>query len=266
MNESPKLIIGNWKMNGLRAGTHQLMCEIVQRARGLPADVRLVVCPPFTQIERAGRILRARGVGQSIVVGGQDCHMSACGAHTGDISAEMLADVGARYVVLGHSERRQAHGETDALIRLKVRAAMSVGLVPVVCIGETMHERQEGRAASVLASQIDGSLTSDFDGILAYEPIWAIGSGVTPSRDELERTLYLLGGLLRSRLKKDDIRVPILYGGSVTPDQAHAILSIRSIGGVLVGNASLDAQRFMQIAEAASSHLSSQPLSGPYSS
>nr|WP_294917760.1 triose-phosphate isomerase [uncultured Neokomagataea sp.] len=266
MNESPKLIIGNWKMNGLRASAHQLTCDVLQRARTLPSDVRLVICPPFTQIERTSRILRARNVGETILVGGQDCHMSHNGAHTGDISAEMLADLGARYVILGHSERRQAHGETDALIRLKVRAAMDAGLRPVVCIGETMHERQEGRAASVLASQIDGSLTSDFEGVLAYEPIWAIGSGVTPSRDELERTLYLLSGLLRSRLKKDDIRVPILYGGSVTPDQAHAILSIRSIGGVLVGNASLDALRFTQIAEAASLQLSSQPLSGPYNS
>lgn len=265
-SEAPKIVIGNWKMNGLRASALDLVRTVADLARSVPGDVRLVICPPYTQIERASRILRYAGAAQNVLVGGQDCHMTDSGAHTGDISAEMLADLGARYVILGHSERRQAHGETDALIRMKVHAAMIAGLTPVVCIGETMHERQEGRAASVLASQIDGSLTSDFDGVLAYEPIWAIGSGITPSRDELERTLYLLGGLLRSRLKRDDIRVPILYGGSVTPDQAQSILCIGSIGGVLVGSASLDAPSFIRIAKAASLTILSQLPSGPYSS
>jgi len=264
MNVTPKLVIGNWKMNGLREASLQLATAVAEGARLLPDDVRMVICPPFTQLDRVAEALE--GAGASIMRGAQDCHTADSGAHTGDISAEMLADTGVRYVLLGHSERRQAHGENDALIRQKVQAAEAAGLIPVVCIGETMAERQDGRAATVLASQIDGSLTDNFNGVLAYEPVWAIGSGVTPSREELERTLLLLRGLLQSRLKMDDIRVPILYGGSVTPAQAPTILSIGVLGGVLVGSASLEARSFLRIAEAASLRLSSQPLSGPYRS
>jgi len=264
MNVTPKLVIGNWKMNGLREASLQLATAVAEGARSLPDDVRMVICPPFTQLDRVAEALE--GAGASIMLGAQDCHTAVSGAHTGDISAEMLADTGVRYVLLGHSERRQAHGENDALIRQKVQAAEAAGLIPVVCIGETMAERQDGRAATVLASQIDGSLTDNFNGVLAYEPVWAIGSGVTPSREELERTLLLLRGLLQSRLKMEDIRVPILYGGSVTPAQAPTILSIGVLGGVLVGSASLEARSFLRIAEAASLRLSSQPLSGPYRS
>ncbi|GBR15844.1 triose-phosphate isomerase [Gluconobacter frateurii] len=266
MDVSPKLVIGNWKMNGLRDQTVQLATAVAEGARSLPDDVKLVICPPFTQLERVSDILGKLGPDPKLQLGAQDCHTASSGAHTGEISADMLADVGVKYVLLGHSERRQNFGETDALIRCKVQAAEAAGLVPVVCIGETMAERQDGRAATVLASQIDGSLTDNFNGVLAYEPVWAIGSGVTPSRDELERTLFLLRGLLQSRLKMDDIRVPILYGGSVTPAQAPTILSIGVLGGVLVGSASLEAKSFLRIAEAASLRLSSQPLSGPYRS
>lgn len=262
----PRLVVGNWKMHGLREQSTRLARAVAEGAQSLPDDVRLVLCPPFTQLSSVHGIISAAGPQTPVCLGAQDCHMTSSGAHTGDISAEMLADLGVRYVILGHSERRQAHGETDALIRQKVEAAEAAGLVPIVCIGETMQERLEGRTTTVLATQVEGSLTDGFSGVLAYEPVWAIGSGTVPPIDELERTLSLLHGLLQSRLKTDDIRVPILYGGSVTPAQAPTIFSIGSLGGVLVGSASLEAERFLRIAEAASFRLTSQPLSGPYRS
>ncbi|WP_246091432.1 triose-phosphate isomerase [Swingsia samuiensis] len=223
MTKELKYIVGNWKMFGLREETSHLASAIVEGALSLPDDVQMILCPPFTQIERVRGIVDSAGLSSTIKIGGQNCHTNISGAFTGDISAEMLADIGAQYVILGHSERRQAHGETDIMIRRKIRTAKSAGLTPIVCFGETLKERQEGRAATVLASQIDGSLTENFNGIIAYEPVWAIGTGITPTYTELSRTLFLLKGLLQSRLNIDDIRMPILYGGSVTPSQAPEI-------------------------------------------
>ncbi|WP_408734793.1 triose-phosphate isomerase [Gluconobacter morbifer] len=262
----PKLVVGNWKMHGLRAQSAALARAVAEGAQSLPDDVLLVLCPPFTQIGCVHGIISAQGPESPLRLGAQDCHTTSSGPHTGDISAEMLADLGVQYVILGHSERRMAHHETNALIRRKVEAAEAAGLIPIVCVGETQEERHQGRAVTALAAQIEGSLTDNFQGALAYEPVWAIGSGIVPPPDELERTLALIHGLLQSRLKTDDIRVPILYGGSVTPAQAPTILSIGSLGGVLVGSASLEAKSFLRIAEAASLRLTSQPLSGPYRS
>ncbi|WP_086648357.1 triose-phosphate isomerase [Gluconobacter sp. DsW_056] len=266
MIPSPRLVVGNWKMHGLREQSTRLARAVAEGAQALPDDVRLVLCPPFTQLASVHGIINAAGPAAPLCLGAQDCHTTSSGPHTGDISADMLSDLGVQYVILGHSERRQAHGETDALIRRKVEAAEAAGLIPVVCIGETMEERLEGRTTTVLATQVEGSLMDDFSGVLAYEPVWAIGSGSVPPIDELERTLSLLHGLLQSRLKMDDIHVPILYGGSVTPAQAPTIFSIGSLGGVLVGSASLEAKSFLRIAESASLRLSAQPLSGPYRS
>jgi triosephosphate isomerase (TIM) len=244
MTERKKLVAGNWKMNGLRADGLALASELARRARAPGSAEKpgcdLLVCPPATVLG----LVHGALAGSDIALGGQDCHPAPKGAFTGDVSAEMLADAGCRYVILGHSERRHGHNESDALIREKVVAARRAGLTPVLCVGETLAQRQAGEAQAVVATQLAGSLGDAGAGgelIVAYEPVWAIGTGLTASPDDIAA----MHAAIRARLSSG---TRILYGGSVNPANAAAILALSDVDGALVGGASLDAQSFWAIA------------------
>src|SRR5580704_13291467 len=231
------LVAGNWKMNGLKASIGELE-KIIAGAKKL-ANVDLMVCPPATLI--AGFAAAARG--SDVAIGGQNCHALASGAYTGDISAEMLRDAGAVAVIVGHSERRQYHGETDAVVRDKALAARRAGLIAIVCVGETRAERDAGQAHAVVRAQLEGSLpdgAADF--IVAYEPVWAIGSGVTPTPHDVGDMHGLVRERLRARYASAGEGVRILYGGSVKPDNAEELMAVADVDGALVGGASLHAE------------------------
>ena len=239
-----QLVAGNWKMNGLLEEAEAL----AEALRGEAAPgCDLLVCPPFTVIDRVA-VLLAR---TPVRVGGQDCHADPSGAHTGDISAEMLADLGCTAVILGHSERRQDHGETDEQVRAKAVAAARAGLLAIVCVGETEAQRDAGREMEVVGRQVAASLPEGFAGVVAYEPIWAIGSGRTPTGGDVETVHRHIRAALVARLGEAGRQVRILYGGSVKPDNAAALLAVPEVGGALVGGASLDAASFLAIARAA---------------
>lgn len=260
MSNLPKFVIGNWKMQAQHQRGLKLAQDITIALENTPPPphIRTVICPPFTQLAGVQQILKEHDLPpERISMGAQNCYPAPSGPFTGDISSQMLKELGTRYVILGHSERRQNHHETDAVIRQKVKATTAAGLTPIVCIGEHLAERNEGRAASILAEQIEGSLTRGFRGIVAYEPVWAIGSGITPSHEELRRKLSLIRALLPMRLMTDDFRVPVLYGGSVTATQTPSLLSIDELDGVLVGSASLEAKSFLNIIRAATEKPSS---------
>ena len=239
-----QLIAGNWKMHMLRGPAAELASGIRAGAAGLGCE--LLVCPPFTAIEPAARALQGSG----IAVGGQDCHPQGQGAHTGDVSAAMLRDAGATWVIVGHSERRQNHAETDELVREKVLAAAAAGLTPIVCVGETEEQRLSGQETEVVGWQIAGSLPKPFDGVVAYEPVWAIGTGRTAT----EQDVAAMHGFIREELVRQfgdagrDIR--ILYGGSMRPANATSLLAVPEVGGGLIGGASLKAEDFLAIAKA----------------
>jgi triosephosphate isomerase len=241
----PQLIAGNWKMHGLSADAVALAKGVVAGAAGLACE--LLVCPPFVHLPAVAQVL----AGSPVALGGQDCHQAKQGAHTGDISAPMLRDVGATWVVLGHSERRQNHGETSELVREKVLAAVAAGLTPIVCVGETAAQRASGQETEVVGWQLAGSLPKPFTGVVAYEPIWAIGTGKNAT-DEDVATMH---AFIREELVRqfaeagEDIR--ILYGGSVRPANAGSLLAVPHVGGALVGGASLKAEDFLAIARAA---------------
>ena len=239
-----QLIAGNWKMHGLAAQAAELTRDIRAGADGLGCD--LLVCPPFTQVATVAGLL----AGSPVAVGGQDCHAEAQGAHTGDISAAMLADAGARYVILGHSERRQNHGETDSLVNAKVVAATTAGLTPIVCVGETEEERGAGWEMGIVAGQLQGSLPSGFAGEVAYEPVWAIGTGKTATEADVAAMHAHIRATLVRLLGEAGKGVRILYGGSVRPANAAALLAVPEVGGALVGGASLKAADFLAIARA----------------
>jgi len=237
------LVAANWKMNGLKASIAELE-RIIAGARSLPA-VDLVVCPPATLV--AGFAAKAKGT--SVAIGGQDCHAEAVGAYTGDISAEMLRDAGATAVIVGHSERRRYHGESDAQVRAKAMAARRAGLLAIICIGETRAERDAGHTRDILQAQLDGSLPDDGANIaIAYEPVWAIGTGVTPTRDDVAETHAFVRARLTARLGGAAGATRILYGGSVKPSNARDLLSVDDVDGALVGGASLSADAFLAIA------------------
>ena len=245
------LVAGNWKMNGLKAAAAEF-ARIVQRYAELRLRADLMVCPPVTLIAAFG----AMAAGSGVAVGAQDCHPEPSGAFTGDISAEMLADAGASAVIVGHSERRSLHHETDALVRAKALAAHRAGLAAIVCIGETRQQREAGETLAVVRRQLDGSLPEAATAanlILAYEPVWAIGTGRTPGADEIARAHRYVRERLE-RLAPDDGRVRILYGGSVKAANAADILAIEHVDGALVGGASLDAAEFWAIYEAGQAH------------
>ena len=242
------LIAGNWKMNGLAASLSELTA-LAEALAADPARARVAVCPPATLVERAARAASGSGV----EVGAQDCRGELSGAFTGDVAAEMVADAGATLVILGHSERRSGYGETDAVVRAKVKAAVRAGLEPIVCVGETLEERRAGRAVEVVQAQVTGSLPDELRGkafSLAYEPVWAIGSGLTPSLAEIGEVHRAIRETLTARFGEASSAVAILYGGSVKPGNAAEILAIEDVGGALVGGASLKAADFLDIIRA----------------
>ena len=231
-------------MNGLAAALGEAKAiagEVLQLPSGGP---RVALCPPSTLIHRMGQLLGG------VELGGQDCHEQAAGAFTGDISAEMLADAGATLVIVGHSERRTIHGETDRTVRSKVLAALRAGLEPIVCVGETLEQRQASRTLAVIESQLQGSLPPDVEGrafCVAYEPVWAIGTGLTPTLEQIAE----VHALIRRVLGEGGSGAPILYGGSVKASNAAEILGLPQVGGALVGGASLTAADFLPIVRAA---------------
>lgn len=239
------LIAGNWKMNGLKAS----LGEIGAMAQGggeVVGRADLLICVPATLVGEAAR----KAAGSSLAIGGQDCHARVSGAHTGDISAAMLADAGANAVIVGHSERRTDHGETDAMVKAKAQAAMLAGLQTVVCIGETGEERKAGRTLVVLKRQMAGSFPENPDFVVAYEPVWAIGTGLTPTLADIEEAHAFMRAELVARYAQAGKTIRLLYGGSVKPDNARSILAIANVDGALVGGASLKAADFLAIAKA----------------
>ncbi len=246
MTSPTPLIAGNWKMNGVAAS----LTEAQGVAAGLSeTKARVAICPPATLVERAASALK----GSSVLVGGQDCRAEASGAFTGDVAAEMLADAGASLVILGHSERRAGYGETDAIVAAKVEAALRAGLEPIICVGETLEERKAGKALDVVTGQVRGSLPAVLAGqafSVAYEPVWAIGTGLTPSTAEIEEVHVAIRAALVELFAEHGKTAPILYGGSVKPSNAGEILHAREVGGALVGGASLKAQDFLGIIRA----------------
>jgi triosephosphate isomerase len=236
------LVAGNWKMNGLAASEGELT-KIVNGTVGLKAD--LMVCPPATLV--AGFAAAARG--SAVAIGGQDCHAEPSGAHTGDIAAEMLKDAGATAVIVGHSERRTDHHETDTQVHAKALAAHRAGLTAIVCIGEQRAEREGGQTLAVIGRQLDGSLPDRAAGlVVAYEPVWAIGTGLTPTPDDVAEAHAFIRKKLTERYGAEGAGVRILYGGSVKPSNAQELLTIANVNGALVGGASLKATDFLAIA------------------
>ena len=240
--KSPKpLVAGNWKMNGTTAALKE-----ARLLAGMLKDVRLkcevMICPPATLITSIKSVVK----GAKIRLGGQDCHWHAHGAHTGDISAEMLKDVGCSAVIVGHSERRADHGETDETVRLKAEAAYRAGLTAIICIGETLEERKAGRTLEVIARQLKGSLPMNAvptNTVVAYEPVWAIGTGLTPTVEQVAE-------VHASIRAKTDPALRILYGGSVKPANAVELMAVANVNGALVGGASLKAADFIGIIKA----------------
>ena len=240
-----KLIVGNWKMNMLAGDGLALARAVAAGAGGQACDIG--IAPPATLLREAAGVL----AGGNVLLGGQDCHGDASGAHTGDISAAMLKDAGCQFVIVGHSERRQDHGEGDALVQGKALAAHGAGLMAIVCVGETEAERDAGDAAGVIVAQLAGSLpqaVTPMDTVIAYEPIWAIGTGRTPSLEEIAGMHGTIRQWLAENAGGDGFR--ILYGGSVKPGNAREILALEDVGGALVGGASLKAEDFLGICSA----------------
>ncbi|HUO92993.1 MAG TPA: triose-phosphate isomerase [Rhizomicrobium sp.] len=242
------LVAGNWKMNGLGPALAEIEA-VADAVNGAQSGPEALICPPASLVARAA----AKAAGR-IAIGGQDCHAEPSGAFTGDISAEMLKDAGASYVIVGHSERRQFHGETDSDVAAKARAAWRAGLSAIICVGESEAERDAGRALDIVANQIRGSLPQDADGAttaIAYEPVWAIGTGRTPTHSEITQMHVLIRVELVGALGARGRDVRILYGGSVKPTNAGEILALPEVSGALVGGASLKAKDFLEIFRAA---------------
>jgi triosephosphate isomerase len=241
-------IVGNWKMNGLRSSLSE--ARAIDRAAARYPRVELALAPPATLISRM------REVVQAIDVGGQDCHVAESGAFTGDVSAAMLKDAGAEFVIVGHSERRSAHGESDATVRAKAQAALDAGLSVIVCVGETEAQRDAGEAESIVTAQVAGSVPEGGDiaprVTLAYEPVWAIGTGRVPSVQDVEAMHRAIRAMLVDIYGDAGKAIRILYGGSVKPENAAELLGADEVGGALVGGASLTAESFIGIVEAVS--------------
>jgi len=240
------LIAGNWKMNGLQGATSELR-KIIAGVRDLEPATDILVCPPATLITSFAALAR----GTAVAIGAQDCHAAAAGAFTGDLSAEMLKDAGASAVIVGHSERRSLHHETDAEIRAKALAARRAGLLAVVCVGETHAEREAGHTIAVVGGQLAGSLP---DGAtvqtiaVAYEPVWAIGTGLTPSVGDIAQVHGFIREQLEGRYGGAARDMRILYGGSVKPGNAAELMGVANVDGALVGGASLNSEEFLAIA------------------
>ena len=243
------LVAGNWKMNG----TAELLAELRSIGRefmgGISTETDALICVPATLLSRAADVVAST----PIKVGGEDCHAAVSGAHTGDISAEMLKDAGATYVIVGHSERRTDHGETDAVVHAKAEAAWRAGLIAIVCIGETRSERESGATIAVLSKQVAGSVSgmaTAANTVIAYEPVWAIGTGLTPTAGDVAEAHAHIRAELEKRIGNEAKHMRILYGGSVKPSNAVELLSVANVDGALVGGASLKARDFLGIVEA----------------
>ena len=250
MKQSVKLIAGNWKMNGLVADLGAVVHDLKLALQAQPAACRVAICPPATLISRLAEAVRDH----PIEVGGQDCRAEPHGAYTGGVSAEMLKDAGADLVIVGHSERRQEFGETDLLVSAKAEAAVRAGLAPIICVGETLQQREAGRAVEIVRGQVMNSLplaVTGRDFAVAYEPVWAIGTGLTPTLEQIEEVHRAVRAAMLERLGLAAAAAPILYGGSVKPDNARDILAVPEVGGALVGGASLKAADFLGIIRAA---------------
>lgn len=240
------LVAGNWKMNGLAASGAEL-AKIISGARDFVGKAELMVCPPATLIAAFAAAAR----GSQVLIGAQDCHAEPSGAHTGDISAEMLADAGARAVIVGHSERRTDPHETDAQVRGKAQAAWRAGLTAIVCVGEQRAEREAGKTLEVVGRQLDGSVPDRATAanlVVAYEPVWAIGTGLTPTVADVAEVHAFVRKKLSERIAANAATVRILYGGSVKPANAGELLSVANVNGALVGGASLKSADFLAIA------------------
>jgi triosephosphate isomerase len=245
------LIAGNWKMNGLKASMAEFEAMLAG-AGDVAGKADLLVCPPATLIAAfADKAAGAKSSSSGLAIGAQDCHPKASGAHTGDLSAEMLADAGASAVIVGHSERRADHGESDALVRQKVEAAWRAGLTAIVCIGETQQQRDQGQALDICGGQLSGSLPDGARAgnlVVAYEPVWAIGTGLTPTVADVEQIHRFIRDILIKRFSGEGARMRILYGGSVKPSNAAELMAVANVNGALVGGASLKASDFLAIA------------------
>lgn len=247
MSSRIPFVVGNWKMNGLGAALAEIAGIAAAVDEGAAGRAGCALCPPATLIERAANTARGR-----LAIGGQDCAVKASGAFTGDVSAAMLRDAGATLTIVGHSERRARHGESDATVRAKAEAAMRAGLTALVCVGESQADHDAGRARDVVAAQIHGSVPTGSSAktlVIAYEPVWAIGTGHTPS----DHDIAAMHGFIRNRLAEQlggvAAGVRLLYGGSVKPDNAAALMSLADVDGALVGGASLTAADFLRIAQ-----------------
>jgi triosephosphate isomerase len=230
-------------MNGLAASAGELTA-IAAGARALP-NADFIVCPPATLVARFAALAQ----GSRVAIGGQDCHAEPSGAYTGDIAAEMLKDAGASAVIVGHSERRHYHGETDAMVRAKALAARRAGLLAIICVGETRAQRDAGNTHTIVRAQLEGSLPDGLaDFVIAYEPVWAIGTGVTPTKDDVVNVHRIIRERLSGRYGEAGEGVRILYGGSVKPANAKELLGIVDVDGALIGGASLKADEFLAIA------------------
>lgn len=242
------LVAGNWKMNGTRSSLDELKA-MIEGVKSLKASVSTLICPPATLVY----VATALATDSPLEIGGQDCHAKASGAHTGDISAEMLADCFATHVILGHSERRTDHKETDADVRVKTEAAWRAELTAIVCIGETEAERKAGKTLDVLRTQLAGSLPDGATAentVIAYEPVWAIGTGLTPSAQDVEEAHAFMRAELKARFGGEGAKMRILYGGSVKPSNAVELMGIANVDGALVGGASLKSADFLAICKA----------------
>ena len=240
------LIAGNWKMNGLQRSVTELQKIITQSGDAI-AKIDLLVCPPATLVATFAAAAR----GSKIAIGGQDCHAQAAGAFTGDLAAEMLADAGASAVIVGHSERRTLHQETDAMVCAKVLVARRAGLTAVACIGESRAEREAKRTLDIISRQLDGSLADGATAanlVVAYEPVWAIGTGLTPTPADVAEAHQFIRQRLGARFGTAAENIRILYGGSVKPANAKELMAVANVDGALVGGASLKAEEFLAIA------------------
>ena len=248
MNDAIRpLIAGNWKMNGLKAAFSEFEAMLAGSS-AVSAKADLLVCPPATLISSFAE--RARGV-RALSVGAQDCHPKPSGAHTGDISAEMLKDAGASAIIVGHSERRTDHGEDDILVRQKAEAVWRAGLLAIVCIGETQHQRDAGQTLDICCGQLDLSLPEGSTAanlVVAYEPVWAIGTGRTPTTNDVAEVHAAIREVLLARFGDEGRKMRILYGGSVKPSNAKELMAVANVNGALVGGASLKAADFLAIA------------------
>ncbi|QNT78713.1 triose-phosphate isomerase [Entomobacter blattae] len=239
-----QIIIGNWKMFGLTYQVKDLVTKLLSGLKQFSPQADIVICPPATQLSNVASLIH----GSQIALGGQDCQADDLVTHTGDISAEMLKDIGAQYVIIGHSERREIHHETDAIVQTKTVQAQDWGLIPIVCVGETEIERRTGAYRDSVKKQINEGLPDDFNGIVAYEPIWAIHGGMSASLQEISSMMQIIRKELAKRFNRTTAEgIRILYGGSVNPDNAESILSLEGVNGVLIGSASLSAEKFLAI-------------------